>query len=152
MPAQQTAPVTQLRTRLKAIIEDEFGNTLPVKMGRLHEAHPGPAAGIYPLTEVEGRQVLVQDTAAAVQVFLPWAPPRGQVRPDFVADPAVLEEYAERLREAVYGGTHPINATRGVWDLRLTRVDYQPDPTGQITRFTATVVAIGENFAETDAA
>lgn len=93
--------------------------------------------------------MLDQDSAIRVQVFLQW---RRQVSPDYVANPAAIEAIAERFREAFYGATHPYAGSKGVWDLRIIRVDYLPDPTGQITRLEATVVSIGQNFAETNPA
>lgn len=142
------APVTALRQAVRAMLEAEFAGEFHFKDGKLHSAHPGGYIGIYPVQEAEGRRVLDQDSAVRVQVFLPWT---AQVRPDFVADPAAIETVAQRMRERFYSATHPYAGSAGVWDLRLVRVDYEEDPIGQVTRLGATIVSIGQNFAETSA-
>lgn len=145
-----TAPITELRQAIIALLEAEFPSELAgVKPGRLHPAHPGGWAGVYPIQEAASAAVsITQDTMLAIQVFLPWAK---QVDPTRVADPTTLESYAERIRERVFTANHPRVGSAGVWYFRVTRVDYEADPTGQITRFTAYVTAPGQNYAETSA-
>lgn len=147
----QTAPITETRAFVQAALEAEFTpDELRVKPGRLHASHPGGFAGIYPMSESEGRNVLDQDSMVAVQVFLPWEAGRN-IDARRVVDPTQIESYAERLRERIYTMTHPRLGTAGLWDARVTRVEYEADPTGQVTRFTAYVIGIGQNFAETTA-
>lgn len=144
------SPSTTVRAALKAILRAEFSEVelIDVRDDKLHPAIQGPVAGIYPMSESEGRRVLDQDTLVAVQVYLRWKP---EIRPEQQVDPTTIESYAQRFREALYTATHPMAGSAGVWDFRILRVEYEDDPTGNRSRFTAYVQAIGQNFAETSA-
>lgn len=155
----QTALATQARNAVIATINTAFAAEIAagwvVLPGRLHTAYPGlqqgpPGAfGVFPRSESEGRRVLDQDTIVMVQLFLDW--PRGRLDPKVVIDPTVLEGYAERLREAHYTAGATFVGTGSFWDWRVARIDFLEDPTGQVTRFEATIKAIGQNYAETHA-
>lgn len=144
-----TSPATSVRSQVKAILQATFP-AATVRDGKLHPANGVGSfvIGIYPVSEQEGFRVLDQDTTLIVQVYFPW---KKEVDPSYVADPTQLETAAEQLREAVYTATRNYAGTAGVWDFRVTRIDYTDDPTGQRTRFEATIQAIGQNFAETTA-
>lgn len=145
------SPATKLRTQVRAILVSEFTSAeLTIFDDKLHESlgQDGPVAGIYPVFENEGVRVLDQDTEVAVQVFLRWSK---QVQPTQTVDPLAAETYAERVRDATYRYTTPYAGSSEVWDLRLTGIAYEDDPTGNVSRFTATFRAIGQNFAETTA-
>lgn len=146
------SPSTQVRHALETILSGEFGeDELEVRHGKLHDSINGPlaVAGTYPLSEAEGRNVLDQETLIMVQVFLPW--PK-EIDPQRVREPELIEQWAERFREAVFDATHPVvGASAAVWYFRVLRVDYKTDPIGDISRFEATVLAFGQNFSETNA-
>jgi hypothetical protein len=145
-----TSPSMTVRNLLVEVLRDEFSTAelSDVRHGKLHPSIQGPIAAVYPVEEGEGRRVIDQDTLVAVQVYLKWSE---RVDPRATTDPTTIEAYAERFREAVYTATHPYAGSAGVWDLRVLRVVYEDDPTGQRTRFTAFVQAMGQNFAETTA-
>lgn len=142
-----TAPATEQRQAVQAILTTAFpaAEILP---GKLHpsKAQDHMTIGVYPGSEAESQRVLDQTTVVYVQLFLPW---QKKVDPEYVVDPTPLEAAAQAFREAFLAGTHPRAGTTGVWDFRLVAIDYGDDPTGQRTRFLATVQGMGLNYAET---
>lgn len=153
----QTALATQARAAVTAAITTAFAAEIAggwaIAQGKLHPSYPGdragvPTFGVYPQAETEGRLVLDQDTTIIVQLFLPWTK---RIDPAQVLDPTALEGYAERLREAHYTAQLSQVGTGSFWEWRVTRIDYLLDPTGQVTRFEATIRAKGQNYAETHA-
>ena len=76
-----------------------------------------------------------------VQFYGKW---QKMVNPDQRVDPALIESYAERLRQAVKSGDPK---TDQVWYYRIISVTYVDDPTGNKTRFEANIMAIGTNPA-----
>jgi hypothetical protein len=147
-----TSPINKLIEEVKAALGAEFDpSELTVVDGRLHEAYrPAgvPVAALYPVEEAEAAVSLLQDSAVAVQVFLPWELQR---EPQRIVDPAPVGDLIHRIRTRLYSTTHPYMGSAELWDLRLARVDYQADPVGNITRATAIVAAYGQNLAETTA-
>lgn len=143
-----TSPATTLRQFLIDTIRAEFSNTelVEVRSDRMHPAMQGPRAAVYPLTEAQGSNAYIQDTEVAVQVYLKWDP---QVDPAQSVDPTDAETYAQRIREAVYSATHPLAPNDSMWDVAVLRVQYEADPTGNVSRFTMYVYGSASNFAET---
>lgn len=103
----------------------------------------GPVAAVSPIAEEpspDNRLHLI--TSLALEFFASWQP---EADPDIVVDPAVIESYVYRLRLALSTYTQPKTST--IWWFQLDEVIYEPDPTGNITRFVATITAHGDNPA-----
>lgn len=142
------SPATTLRNFLITTIRGAFTNAelIEVRSDRMHPAMLGPRAAVYPLVEQQGANAYVQNTQVAVQVFLKWNP---EVNPAQLVDPTDAESFAERIREAIYTATHPLAPNASMWDVAVTRTEYEADPTGNVSRFTMYVSGISSNFAET---
>lgn len=141
-----TAPETEARQALMAAVETEF---TPEKMSvlddRLHGSlgEQGPIAGCYPDHSIATRgQKLINEYFIIVQVFSRWEKVVDRAQ---TVSPAKIEEWAERFRRSIQSGVDP--RTSRVWYFDLERIRYNPDPTGNITRFEATVIARGNNSA-----
>lgn len=141
-----TAPETAARARLIELVEDEFKpETLEVRSDRLNESlgTEGPLAGVYPSNAAEHpRNGHVLDTLLAVQLFRQWD---NAMDPTQTVDPAAIEEWAERFRRAVRADLDESGFNSHLWYFRVIKIEYNPDPTGNISRFVATVVAEAQN-------
>lgn len=140
------APETLLRNRLKTILETEFApDGLVVYHDRITAAQATTkhVAGVFPTTTAQ-RDTDAHTLAinAVVQVYRRWNP---EIDPLQKVDPTLIEDWAERFRVAVKNQSH-VNDP-GCWYLMVDRIIYPPDPTGNITRFHAEVVAYGNNSA-----
>jgi len=145
------SPVRQLRQNVMAAAAAEFpGNEVSVVAGKLHHAaneNSGiPVLAVYPDVEAEDAIVITQDTAVFVQFFLSWS----RTERDQTVDPTTLEDYAHRLRLRLQTYAVAPGTTEN-WTLRLQEVRYDDDPSGNRTRFTARVISMGQNLAETTA-
>lgn len=143
-----TAPETAARTRLKALIEAEFDEeelvVLDDKLGE-SRGQDGSIAAIYPGTAAENpRNGLVLDTVVFVQLFREWS---NDLDPAQIVDPGLIEEWAERLRRAVRADLDSLPGTEHLWYFRVQKIEYNPDPTGNISRLLATVVTDAQNPA-----
>lgn len=138
------SPSTEIRAIVKATLEAEFAaDALVVLDDRLHPSlgSEGPIAGVHPLDEVEiDTNASSMQTRVRVQVYNFWDK---QVDNNQTVDPATIESWAHRFRTALRGAGTP--GTGDVWFLRLLDISYPPDPTGNITRFEATVAGWGGN-------
>jgi hypothetical protein len=142
-----TAPETVARQRLIALLEAEFGGDgVTVKSDKLNEslAQDGHLAGVYPATATENqRQAIELDTVVYVQLFRQW---NNLIDATQEVDPADIEEWAERFRRACQGDLGTVG-DQHVWYFNVQRIEYPPDPSGNISRLLATVVVTGENSA-----
>lgn len=114
---------------------------------RLHPAlgRDSVAVGVSPEEDSPNvRNMLVQETVCTVQFFGYWD---DSVDPGTVVDPATVTSYAERFRAALKRTSAIDPNTRQAWYFNVERVQYPDDPTGNKTRFVATVRAYGENAA-----
>lgn len=140
-----TAPETAARLRLIGILQTEFTG-LDVRSDKLNESQgqDSDIGAVYPSNAMENpRDGLVLDTTVYVQLFRKWD---NRLDAKQVVDPAAIEEWAERLRRACQADL----ATPGdehVWYFRVVRVDYPPDPSGNISRLLATVAVDSQNPA-----
>jgi hypothetical protein len=142
-----TAPETEARQALITAVKDEFTpEKLPVLDDRLHGSlgEQEPVAGCFPDHSTATRdQKLVNEYFITVQVFSRWEKMADRAQ---TVSPALIEEWAERFRRCIQKeGVDP--QTGRVWYFDLEIIRYRPDPTGNITRFEATVIARGNNSA-----
>lgn len=89
---------------------------------------------------VNARTALVQETWIQVKVFAPWTK---MVEPTQAVDPRDITEAAERFRRAIKASGQP--ATDPMWYFNLVQISYPRDPTGNRTRFVATIRVFGNN-------
>lgn len=101
--------------------------------------------GIAPTEDVpmQGNE-LVQETWIEVRFFDLWT---DEIDPTTLVDPTRITDFAERFRRAVqsYGVTMP--GTNDLWYFQVLRIRYPDDPTGNKSRFVATIRARGDNHA-----
>lgn len=135
-------------TALKTIIDAEFAaegftaiyDNLHESLGRFRVD-----IGIAPTEDtVNGRDALVQETWVEVRFYNFWT---DEISPDTVVDPRVIAAYAERFRDAVRRAKASDPGTGQVWYFDIRRITYPNDPTGNKSRFHATVRAFGNNAA-----
>jgi len=143
-----TAPETAIRERLIALIEAEFeAESLEVRSDRLNEslAQDKHLGAVFPSQAAEdNRNGLVMDTTVVVQLFRRWD---NELDPNQTVDPGDIEKWAERLRRAVRADIDAIPGDAHLWYYRVLKIDYNPDPSGNITRLQATVLADAQNSA-----
>lgn len=144
------APETRVREQVINVLEAEFGSELDVRDDKIHASlgQQSAVAGVYPSSGEEGiRDVNQQVTYCTVQVFRQWDK---KIDPEQTVSPAEIEAYAQRFRKALRASAHPYLGDEGLWFYRVTRIDYPPDPSGNITRFVATIKAWSENAGVTE--
>jgi len=132
-----TAPETRAREHLKTLIEAEWPG-LTVKNDRLNQSlgQDGDLAATFPnVAQEDARDGLILDTTVTVQMFRKWS---NDLDPEETVDPAGIEEWAERLRRAVKGDLSK-QGEEHMWYFRIFRVEYNPDPSGNISRLEATI-------------
>lgn len=145
-----TAPETRLRARLIAALEAEFApESIRFLNDKLHDSkgREGTIGGVYPgptLTQ-NGNEFVIEPTAY-VQLFGKWT---AEVDPNKTIDPTPVEEWGERIRRACHsdGNEGAGGADEHLWFYSVTRIDYPPDPGGNISRLLVTVVGKASNPA-----
>lgn len=139
------AAATELRTLIRAALDAEFA---PEGITFADDKLSGAVAtdrargAVYPRSEQEGTKTLDQAVEAIIQLYAQWDK---QIDPEQSVSPALIEDYAERVKRALLAVNSP--GTEKGWFFRVIRVDYLPDPTGNITRAELTVRSFGENTA-----
>lgn len=99
--------------------------------------------GISPIEDVVNvRDSLVQETWVEVKFYHLWAQ---EITPTTTVNPFLVTMYAERFRDALRRARATDAQTGQVWFFDLRRVQYPNDPTGNKTRFVATIRAYGNN-------
>lgn len=97
----------------------------------------------YPELETEASgQVNRLDVFVRLQLYLAYT-----AEPDenIAVDPTIIEGYAARLRAAFE--TQSSGIVSDMWYLRLQRIEYPDDPTGNKSRFEAAIFASADNLA-----
>lgn len=131
-------------TDLKTIIDTEFtAEGFVAIFDNLHESlgRTRVDIGIAPIEDVvRENNAVVQETWVEVKFYDLW---RQEISPETLVNPARIAGFAERFREAL----RAYNQTRSgqMWFYNLRRISYPNDPTGNKTRFVATVLALGNN-------
>lgn len=138
------SPSTETRAVIKALVEAEFAaEGFKVTNDRIHASlgHDRTRLGCFPGRETTfAANQLVLETEVVFQFYGKY---NKDVDPEQKVDPAQVEGYAERFRQALENGNSP--GTRAVWYFTVQEIAYPPDPTGNMTRFEARVLARGEN-------
>lgn len=147
MPA---APSTfeAVATVLKTIIDTEFAaENIVATFDNIHESQgtKGICVGIAPIEDlVQPTNHLVQETMIEVRFLDLW---KKEIDPKTVINPTRITAFAERfraaLREAGNGITDP--GTGQVWFFQLLKISYPDDPTGNKSRFFASIRVWGNN-------
>lgn len=147
-----TAPETVLRSRLIAALEAEFSvEGIQFLNDKLHDSkgREGAIGAVYPgPTQTQAGNELVIEPTAYVQLFGGWT---AEVDPDKTVDPTPVEEWAERLRRACHsdGFEGVTGGDEHLWFYSVARIDFPPDPGGNISRLLVTVVGKAQNPALT---
>lgn len=138
-----TAPETLARQALINVLATKFA-PVEVRSDRLHASlgDEFPVIGVYPeRTAPEPRNSYQNEFQLAVQYFNQY---EKKVDRQQTVDPAVIEDLAEKFR-ATLKAADPKTGAVGYFE--LSRIEYPPDPTGNMTRFVAYVTAYGNNSA-----
>lgn len=138
-----TPPETEARAALFTALQSVFP-AIDIRNDRLHASlgDTAPVIGVYPdETPANPREKFVNEMRIIVQFFEKY---EKIVDRQQTVDPAKIEKSAEEFRKMIKS-VDP--KTSGVWYFELTRIQYPPDPTGNITRFVAQVTARGNNTA-----
>lgn len=146
-----TSPTTALRERLVAALNVEFAaDSIVFGNDKLNASlgQNGPIGAVYPGEDAERvGQIAVITVTAYVQLFLQW---KAVVDPKQVVDPSAIEILAERVRRACQADDIAGPNDAHLWYYRVSRIEYPPDPTGNISRLVATVTADAQNPALID--
>lgn len=99
--------------------------------------------GISPVEDaVNTRDALVQETWVEVKFYHLWT---HEINPNTQVNPYQITAYAERFRDALRRAQPTDPHTGQVWYFDVRRIQYPNDPTGNKTRFVATIRAYGNN-------
>ena len=141
------SPYQNVAEALELVINAEFTpEGIIAQHDNLHGAlgQTRPWVGIAPSYEQpNGRNMLALEIWLEVKYYDLW---KQEIDPQASVDPRVISAKAERLRRACQNA----NATFGdnqVWYFDVMRVEYPNDPTGNKSRFVATIKAWGANSA-----
>ena len=142
-----SAPETLVRNRVISIVNAEFGvEDFAVehdKLGRSAGKDGAAALACYPERTAENaRNVAYLECDVVLQIYLPYDP-----TPDehIAVNPATIEGYANRVREAFR--TQSSGTGADFWFLRLRRIEFPDDPTGNKSRLEAYITGFAENPA-----
>jgi hypothetical protein len=128
------------------LLQAEFGSEgFAIRSDRLDISlgFDGGVIGVAPDSEIpNGSNRLELDTTLTVQFYGPWSE---QSDPNEIVDPITVETWAWRFRMLI--SNYQQTGTSSVWYFQLGDLEYGDDPTGNCTRFIASVVARGENPA-----
>jgi hypothetical protein len=140
------APETQARNALIAVLRTTFeADQFVVKDDKLHASvgDQGTVIGCYPeRTTASPNSNYVNEMELIVQFYGKYDL---EVERFQVVSPSKIEAYAERFRQSIREGVDP--RTGLVWYFNLQRIVFPDDPTGNKTRFEATLIARGNNSA-----
>lgn len=140
------APETEARHALIASLEATFAvDQFPIRDDKLHASlgDQGTVIGVYPeRSTASPANNYVNEYEIIVQFYGKY---NLEVEREQSVSPSTIEGQAERFRRSIREGVDP--RTASVWYFSLLRVAYPDDPTGNKTRFEATVLARGNNYA-----
>lgn len=141
-----TSAYEVVATAIKTIFEDEFSEEgFTMVFDNLHESlgRKRVDVGIAPDEDVVSpANAKVQETWVEVRFYDLW---RQEISPDTVVNPVRITNFAERFRDALRRQQATDPGTGQVWFFDVRRVRYTNDPTGNKTRFVASIRAYGNN-------
>jgi hypothetical protein len=136
---------TEIAAVIKSAFEAEFAaENFTLTYDELHESLGASkwVAGIAPVEEsISSRDNYVKETYVTVSLFGRWDK---VVDPTQKVDPSLITEYADRFLSAM----RTLNDQPGTgraWYFNVERIEYPRDPTGNKTRFVATLCCYGNN-------
>lgn len=88
------------------------------------------------------RSRIMQEHYLSVQFYDLWT---DEISPDTQVNPFKITAYAERFKEALRRSQATDPGTGDVWYFDVDRIQYPNDPTGNKTRFVASIRAFGNN-------
>jgi hypothetical protein len=140
------SPYEVVATALKTIIDTEFAaEGIKAIHDNIHESlgRRRVSVGIAPDYEASwARDAQVQETWITVKFYDLWT---DEITPETVVNPLKITAYAERFRDAIRRARVNDVATGQMWFFDLQRVNYTDDPTGNKSRFVASIRAYGNN-------
>lgn len=135
-----------LAASLKTVFDTEFtAEGFTMEADRLHESlgRYSVAVGVSPIEErAVSNNRLVSEHWIFVQFYGLWD---DAVDPTTQVDPSVITGYAERFKSSLRVAQATDPHTDMVWFFDVDRIQYPNDPTGNKTRFEATIRAFGNN-------
>lgn len=142
-----TSAATLTRQRVKDIFDAEFSSEgWECRDDKLLRAsgHDGVThAAVYPEAERERSGKVAQlEVPVVLQLYLGFD---SELEEDKIVDPTVIEGYAHRIRKAF--NTQSSGTLPDLWFVRLTRIEYPDDPTGNKTRLEAFITGYAQNDA-----
>jgi hypothetical protein len=139
-----TSPYVIAASALKQIIDTEFApEGVVAQHDHLHESvgWDGRYAGISPDYErPENNNMGALGIFIKVQFYLQWDK---EINPFQAVDPRIIAQMGQRFREAVRSAD--LTYSDQFWFFNVLDVRYPQDPTGNKTRFEATVKAWADN-------
>lgn len=142
-----TSTYEEVATLLKGLIEDEFAaEGFKVVFDKLHESlgERRVEIGVFPVEDItRSDNAMVQETTLELRFLGLWSK---KVDPTQLVNPTLVTTYAERFRRKLQETEGLVTAPSGrAWFFLLNRVWYPDDPTGNKTRFYATIRVLGNN-------
>lgn len=142
-----TPPETLIRDRVQTVFASTFSSegwtAADDKLPRAAGKDGHAVAAVYPEEARENPRVVNELIIPVVlQLYLAY-----EAEPDehIVVDPGVIEGYADRLRGAFE--TQSSGSSGDFWFLRLVRIAYPDDPTGNKSRLEAFIEGHAQNTA-----
>jgi hypothetical protein len=133
-------------TAIKTVIDTEFApEGISAIFDNLHDAQGRyrVAVGIAPEEDsAMSGNALVNATFIVVKFFDLWT---DEIDPDTVVNPVKIATYAERFRRALLSAKATDPSTQQVWYFDVQRIRYPNDPTGNKSRFVASIRCLGNN-------
>lgn len=131
---------------VKAAFDAEFAvEGYTMLFDNLHESlgRQRVSVGIAPIEEYSNpNDAIVQETYLEVRFYHMW---KQEISPETVMNPTLITGYADRFRQCLRVARAQDPGTGQLWFFDVQRVTYPNDPTGNKTRFHATIRAYGNN-------
>jgi hypothetical protein len=141
-----TSSYEVMAAALAQILNTEFAaEGIIATHDNLHDAlgRNSREVGIAPVEDVVNtRNATANETWAEVKFYDFW---KQEISPSTAVDPRVITNYAERFRRACRAAIATDPHTGVLWYFDVVRVQYPNDPTGNKSRFVATVKGYGNN-------